>query len=138
MTLEMVWGIAGFSLAWFIVGVVAGRALPRSGKGKTKQAGRKRSRTRGGRSERTELYVGNLSYEVREKDLRRAFQKYGDVTAVRLIKNRGSGKSKGYGFVEMRNSKEAKTAIDGLNSQSLKGRRIVVNEAKSESRIGGK
>jgi len=143
MILETVyetWAVAAFSLAWFIVGIAAGKTLPQTGaKGATakrRRGGRKKGAGRPRTSTSTELYVGNLSYDVREKDLRRAFGKYGAVRTVRLIKNRGTGKSKGYGFVEMQNAKEARAAADGLNNQSVKGRRIVVNEAKSENRNG--
>ncbi len=76
------------------------------------------------------IYVGNLSYEVTEGDLRRAFESFGRVESAEIIKDRDSGTSKGFGFVEMPDAAEAKAAIDGLNGKELKGRAATVNEAR--------
>ena len=81
-----------------------------------------------------ELYVGNLSYDVDDKDLLTAFESYGKVVSGRIIQNRFNGKSKGYGFVEMADRDQALAAIRALNGKEIKGRRIVVNEAKSSPR----
>ncbi|MDA3799644.1 MAG: RNA-binding protein [Kiritimatiellae bacterium] len=81
-----------------------------------------------------EIYVGNLSYNVREGDLRKIFKKYGAVQNVRIITNLQNGKSKGFGFVEMPNRGEAQRAIENLDDKDIKGRKLVVNEAKSKAR----
>ena len=81
-----------------------------------------------------EIYVGNLSYDVSDKDLGVSFAEFGKVLSARIIKNRSNGKSKGYGFVQMAERAESHAAIKSLNGKELKGRRIVVNEAKSPPR----
>ncbi|HSQ84222.1 MAG TPA: RNA-binding protein [Desulfobacterales bacterium] len=85
------------------------------------------------------IYVGNLSYETTEEDLKKAFEIYGAVEAVRIIKDNYSGRSKGFGFVEMPTKSEAQSAIEGLNGKDLKGRSLNVSEARprSEGRRGG-
>mgnify|MGYP001107232707 CR=1 FL=1 len=82
------------------------------------------------------IYVGNLSYEVTEEDLRTSFESFGKVESANIIKDKYSGKSKGFGFIEMPSSEESKAAIEGLNGKELKGRNLNVNEARprSESR----
>jgi len=84
------------------------------------------------------IYVGNLSYEVTEEDLKEAFEVFGEVETSRVIKDKYTGRSKGFGFVEMSDSAGAQSAIDGLNGKELKGRQINVNEARprTESRGG--
>ncbi|MGB5156113.1 RNA recognition motif domain-containing protein [Desulfobacterium sp. N47] len=76
------------------------------------------------------IYVGNLSYEVNEDDLRQAFEQLGKVDSVSIINDKYSGRSKGFGFVEMSSDAEAQAAIEGLNGKELKGRAINVNEAR--------
>ncbi|MBT3274090.1 MAG: RNA-binding protein [Spirochaetales bacterium] len=76
------------------------------------------------------IYVGNLSYDVAEDDLRQAFEAFGQVTSARVISDRDTGRSKGFGFVEMSNDAEAQSAISGLNSTELQGRALKVNEAR--------
>lgn len=84
------------------------------------------------------IYVGNLSYQVSEDDLRTAFASFGQVDSVALIKDKFSGESKGFGFVEMNDNTQAQAAIAGLNGKELKGRNINVNEARpSTGRPGG-
>ena len=85
------------------------------------------------------IYVGNLSYEVTEEDLKEAFQAFGEVDTVKVIKDNYTGRSKGFGFVEMPGKSEAQSAIEGLNGKDLKGRSLNVNEARprSDSRRGG-
>ena len=85
------------------------------------------------------IYVGKLSYEVTEEDLRLAFEPFGQVESVAIIKNKRSGQSKGFGFVEMASKAEGQSAIDGLNGTELKGRTLKVNEARprTERRGGG-
>jgi len=75
------------------------------------------------------IYIGNLNYRVREEDLRRALEEYGTVDSVRVIKDRDSGRSKGYAFAEMPEDDEAQNAIAGLNEVELQGRQLVVKEA---------
>lgn len=84
------------------------------------------------------LYVGNLAYSVRDEDLQQAFGQFGNVTSAKVMMDRDTGRSKGFGFVEMGSDAEAQSAIEGMNGQSLSGRAIVVNEARPrEERPGG-
>ncbi len=85
------------------------------------------------------LYVGGLAYSVAEQELEAAFSTHGKVTSVAIIKDRDSGQSKGFGFVEMENDTEAKAAMAALNGQDLSGRKIMVNEARPQEdrRSGG-
>ncbi len=76
------------------------------------------------------LYVGNLPYSVRDQDLEQAFGQFGAVTSAKVMMERDTGRSKGFGFVEMGSDAEAQQAISGMNGQSLGGRSIVVNEAR--------
>ena len=84
------------------------------------------------------IYVGNLSYEVTEEDLRLTFEQFGQVESATIIKDRDSGQSKGFGFVEMPSKAEGQSAIDDLNGKELKGRTLNVNEARprADSRSG--
>ncbi|HRP26807.1 MAG TPA: RNA-binding protein [Burkholderiaceae bacterium] len=84
------------------------------------------------------LYVGNLAYSVRDDGLQQAFAQFGSVTSAKVMMDRETGRSKGFGFVEMGSDAEAQAAINGLNGQALEGRAIVVNEARPrEDRPGG-
>ena len=76
------------------------------------------------------LYVGNLPYSVRDNDLEQAFGQFGAVTSAKVMMERDTGRSKGFGFVEMASDAEAQAAINGMNGQPLGGRSIVVNEAR--------
>ena len=76
------------------------------------------------------IYVGNLSYDLSEEDLRRAFEAFGQVSSATIVKDKYSGRSKGFGFVEMPSAEEARSAIDQLNGKELKGRTLNVNEAR--------
>jgi len=76
------------------------------------------------------LYVGNLAYSVRDNHLEQAFSAYGSVASAKVMMERDSGRSKGFGFVEMGSDSEALAAIEGLNGQSLEGRALTVNEAR--------
>ena len=82
------------------------------------------------------IYVGNLSYEVTETDLERAFEPFGQVDSVNIIKDKFSGQSKGFGFVEMPARDAAQAAINDLNGTELKGRTLKVNEARPRSESG--
>jgi hypothetical protein len=86
------------------------------------------------------LYVGNLPYEVRDSDLEQAFGQFGQVSSAKVMMDRETGRSKGFGFVEMGNDQEAQAAISGMNGQSMGGRSVVVNEARpmeNRPRTGG-
>ena len=76
------------------------------------------------------LYVGNLPYTVRDEDLQQSFSQYGSVSSAKVMMERDTGRSKGFGFVEMGSDAEAQAAIAGMNGQSLGGRSITVNEAR--------
>ena len=80
------------------------------------------------------MYVGNLSYNVTEEDLKEAFSEFGEVASVNIIKDKYSGQSKGFGFVEMPDNSEADKAIKALNGIKLKDRDIKVNQAKPKPR----
>jgi RNA recognition motif-containing protein len=86
------------------------------------------------------IYVGNLGREATEEDLRQAFESFGGVDSATIIKDKFSGESRGFGFVEMPSMDEAKAAIEGLNGTELKGRTLNVNEARPrrESNRGGR
>ncbi len=84
------------------------------------------------------LYVGNLSYDVDESQLQEMFSSHGTVSSAQIIMDRDTGRSKGFGFVEMGSSEEAAAAISAMNGQEIGGRALTVNEAKpKESRGGG-
>jgi hypothetical protein len=76
------------------------------------------------------LYVGNLPYSVRDSDLEQAFSQFGSVTSAKVMMERDTGRSKGFGFVEMGSDADAQAAINGMNGQPLGGRSVVVNEAR--------
>jgi hypothetical protein len=123
------WSMAWGALGGFVVGLIAGRWLrwrPRrrfgSGSGS------------GGSGDCVEIYVGNLSYDMNDAQLRKEFERFGSVKSARVIENRFNHKSKGFGFVEMPNRPEAEAAIRSLHDKDLMGRKLRVNEAKNKSR----
>ncbi|MBD3178322.1 MAG: RNA-binding protein [Candidatus Latescibacteria bacterium] len=79
------------------------------------------------------IYVGNLSYDTSEDDLRKAFEAHGEVDSVSVITDRHSGRSKGFGFVEMSDENEAKDAMENLNENDFMGRTLKVNKARSRN-----
>lgn len=85
----------------------------------------------------TNIYVGNLSFDATEDDLREAFSQYGVVDAVNIIKDRETGRPRGFAFVEMPNAEEAKNAIEQLNLARIAGRAVNVNEARPRTGGGG-
>jgi RNA recognition motif-containing protein len=80
------------------------------------------------------MYVGNLAYNVTEDDLKNAFSEFGEVLSVRIISDKFSGQSKGFGFVEMPNNSEADQAIKALNGKAINGRNIKVNQAEARGK----
>ena len=85
------------------------------------------------------IYVGNLSYDVAESDLEQAFGEFGQVTSVNILKDRRTGESKGFGFVEMAEVSEGQTAIKEMNGKELMGRELKVDQAKEKpARPGGR
>ncbi len=76
------------------------------------------------------IYVGNLSYQLTDDELRDAFAKFGEVTSAKIVIDRETGRSKGFGFVEMPERSQAETAIEQMDGQDLKGRAVKVNEAR--------
>ena len=84
------------------------------------------------------IYVGNLSGDVTEDDLRQAFEAFGEVSTINIIKDRFTGESRGFGFVEMPTRTEAEAAITGMNGQDLKDRAVNVNEARPRAQDGGR
>jgi RNA recognition motif-containing protein len=87
--------------------------------------------------DRMNIYIGNLSYDATEDDVRSAFEDFGGVESVKIIKDRYTGRSKGFGFVEMADDDAAKTAISELNEKEFMGRTLKVNEARPRAEGGG-
>jgi RNA recognition motif-containing protein len=83
-----------------------------------------------------DIYVGNLSYQTTEDELKTTFEQFGQVASVRIVKDKFSGDSKGYGFVEMGSKEEASAAITGLDGKELNGRTLKVNEARPREQGG--
>ena len=84
------------------------------------------------------IYVGNLPYNMGDNELREAFEEYGAVDSATVIKDRYTGKSRGFGFVEMPDNGEAQAAIDGINGQDFGGRSLTVNEARAREERGNR
>ncbi|MBM4148337.1 MAG: hypothetical protein FJ224_04770 [Lentisphaerae bacterium] len=112
----------------YFLGVLAGRRSAGGGGAGRSSAGRPDI------DQDLELYVGNLPYDTSDRDLQGLFSKHGKVTSARVIRNRGSGKSKGYGFVVMGCARDVETAVSALEGSQYKGRKLVVSEAKSRAR----
>lgn len=83
------------------------------------------------------IYAGNLAYSITDHSLQEAFEEFGTVDSARVIQDRDSGRSKGFGFVEMPNADEAQAAIEALNGKDIDGRAITVNEARPKPQGGG-
>lgn len=111
------------SVSSLLVGFILGRLWPR----RESVCGATKGSSDG---DLVEIYVGNLPYSVQQRELQKMFEKYGAVSSARIIKH--NGKSKGFGFVEMANRPQAEKAISALSDQDLKGRKLVVNEAKAK------
>lgn len=117
--------------AGVVVGFLAGLLVRRG-----KRSGRPRQSVAGSEptGEGIELYVGNLSYDMTDPDLEKAFSVFGKVLSARIIKNKFNERSKGYGFVEMGGQSGADKAVKAMNGKDVLGRKLVVNEARSKSR----
>ncbi len=87
---------------------------------------------------RVNIYIGNMSFDTTEDQLRQAFESYGEVSTVKIIMDRETGQPKGFGFVEMSTTDAANAAISGLNGQDLNGRSLNVNEAKPRPQTGNR
>lgn len=127
-----------YQWGWFIVvailvSIVLCRLIVKT---KKRSAGKGKKKSFKSNPNAVEIYVGNLSYEMGNSDLRKEFEKFGIVTSARIITQRNSRKSKGYGFVEMPHRSEAEEAIRALNNKEIKGRKIHVNEARANTRHG--
>jgi len=83
------------------------------------------------------IYVGNLSYDTGNAELKEAFAQYGEVSDARIVEDKFTGRARGFGFVEMANNADAQKAIAGLNGTNLQGRTITVNEARAREDRGG-
>ena len=83
------------------------------------------------------IYVGNLSFDATEQDIEQAFTEYGEVKSVNIIKDRETGRSRGFCFVEMKDRQAGLDAIEGLNLQEIQGRSVTVNEARPRENRGG-
>ena len=84
-----------------------------------------------------DIYVGNLSYDITVDELREAFEQHGEVTSAKMVTDRDTGRSKGFGFVEMSSGNEATAAINALNGKEVDGRALTVNEARPREDRGG-
>jgi hypothetical protein len=120
---------AGILVATGLLGIIIGILIAKSGCGR---------RSRGasesyGDGSCVEIYVGNLSYDMTEAQMRKEFERYGVVKSSRIITNRFNSKSKGYGFIEMPNRPEAEAAIKSLHDKDIFGRKLRINEAKNKS-----
>ncbi len=109
-----------------LAGFLAGLLVPKGSGG--------RSVCRGDNGDCVEIYVGNLSYDMTEGQMRKEFEKYGAVKSARIITHRFNQRSKGFGFVEMPNRSEAESAIKATNGKDVLGRKLRTNEAKNKSR----
>lgn len=120
----------------FIIGVVAGLCvgyLAGAQVRRVRSMGSPRPKRKNVPAGMVEIYVGNLSYEADEIQLRKEFEKYGKVASARIISNHFNRKSKGFGFIEMPNRSEAEAAIKALHDSELQGRKLRVNEARNKS-----
>ena len=127
-------------LVWFLVGLLLGMRIGRNRAGRTggdsspRGSDRRAPKGPAGSPGSVEIYVGNLAYDINDDELRKMFSEFGQVESIRVITNKFNGKSKGYGFVNMSDSAGAQDAIRALHGKDVKGRELVVNEAKSKSK----
>jgi RNA recognition motif-containing protein len=111
-------------------GQACGNILPKVGEAASQKS------FEGGLPVAKKLYVGNLSYDMTDNELQTMFEQFGQVQSVQIIMDRDTGRSKGFGFVEMSNPQEAQAAIDGLHGKEVNGRALTVNEARPREERG--
>lgn len=128
---DCIYVVAVAALTCFVAGVLLGRSLP--ARTRSSQSGSANGRGDGDKKSH-ELYVGNLSYDTTETQLRKAFARFSKGVSVRIIGHRQSGESKGYGFVQVPGRDAAMAAKKGLNGTELNGRKLAVSEARKNSR----
>ena len=116
-----------------LLGLVLGLIIAKSGCGRRSSSSSRGESESYGDGSCVEIYVGNLSYDMTEAQMRKEFERYGAVKSSRIITNRFNSKSKGYGFIEMPNRPEAEAAIKALHDKDIIGRKLRVNEAKNKS-----
>ena len=121
---------AATAVAGFVIGYVAGK----SGSAPAKKSGGNRKSKKVYSGSGVELYVGNLSYDIDDNMLTKEFASFGKVVSARVIKNKYNDRSRGYGFVEMANDKDADKAVKATHGKDILGRKLVVNVARSNSR----
>lgn len=123
------------ALLGLIIGYLAGALRRRRGTRSGGEPSRREVRraSTGGSGDCVEIYVGNLSYETSEDQLRKEFERFGKVKSSRIISNRFSRKSKGFGFIEMPNRPEAEAAIRAMHDKEVQGRKLRVNEARNKT-----
>lgn len=135
---DCVYVIATALLLGLVIGVVLGSLLPkrqpRVGGGGSSRAPEGGSRGGRGQQAQYELYVGNLPYEMDDAGLKKLIDPYGEVLSARIITNRISGASKGYGFVKMASAEGVRATIATLNNKEIDGRRVSVSEARTRPR----
>jgi len=83
------------------------------------------------------IYIANLNYKIQDDELRQVFEEYGEVSSAKVIKDHETGRSRGFGFVEMPDDEEAQNAIDNLHETDLKGKKLIVNKARPRQNTGG-
>jgi RNA recognition motif-containing protein len=131
--MEALYAVVGVVVG-FVVGIIVGKsgsAKPAAKAGPGKPSNRAPKKPSG---DGIELYVGNLSYDIDDAMLKAEFDSYGTVVSARVIKNKYNNRSRGYGFVEMSNEKEANKAVKATHGKEVLGRKLVVNIARSSSR----
>lgn len=131
-----VYVVAMASLVWLVIGIILGSKLPRKQAVKGSSSVPDGSSGRGGKREQAqyELYVGNLPYEMDDAGLNKLIAPFGEVLSARIITNRISGASKGYGFVKMASADGVTETISSLNNKEIDGRRVSVSEARTRPR----
>ena len=122
--------LIGIAVAALLVVILIVKLLTK----KTAKGPNGKPAAKGPKSDMVEIYVGNLSYDMNDAQLRKEFERFGVVKSARVITHRTNGKSKGYGFVEMPHRKEAVIAIKALDNSEILGRRLRVNEARANTR----
>ena len=123
------------SLAWFLAGLLIGMRLRG---GRRSSGGGNGGSAGGGKVNSTEIYVGNLPANASESDIRKTFERFGQVKDVRQVTSRADGGNRTFAFLSMGSVAEAQAAVDGMNGRDLAGSKITVSEARSRRRRGGR